>query len=158
MYTTGTVAKLLGVSRETIRKWSNADKFGGFMSAGATPAENINRQFNDDDVRIFAYIHKSKQIGLSEDEIAAGLETGQRADLDEDIKTIVPASDRKQLSILQRQITEMKQSLLDAQAQHVKDETRIEFLEQHLTEAREEIKRLNREIGRLEARIDDEEN
>ena len=153
-YSTGTIAKLLGVSRETVRQW--VLEFGDHMSDGANPPPGQYRKFSEDDVRICAYIAKARDIGQDTEQIHADLRSGSRAEPSADVKTIT-ARKSPEYSALKRQIEAIEQQLLDARQETAKRDAQIELLERQLAESRQEIKQLNREIGRLQAGSDSSE-
>lgn len=154
-YSTGGVAKLFNVSRETVRQW--ALEFGDYMSPGATPAKGAYRQFDDDDVRIMALISQSKQVGLSYEDIHAALKSGQRAEPTADLGAIQTSSvNASQVAALHNEITRLKEYIASNQQAFDKQAGQVELLERQLKDARDQINQLNREIGRLEGKLGDE--
>ena len=87
-YSTGTVAKLLNVSRETVRQW--VLEFGDHMSEDANPPAGQYRKFSEDDVRICAYIAKARDIGTDTEQIHADLRAGSRAEPNTDVIVYPP--------------------------------------------------------------------
>lgn len=66
--TTGEVARRLGISTSTVRKW--ADVFSEFLSGEATPGYGGVRDFTEDDLRVLSAVaYYRKQERLSFDEI-----------------------------------------------------------------------------------------
>lgn len=53
-YGVSETARLLGVDRDTIKKW--AFIFSNYLSSGANPEKENPRQFIIDDIRVFAYV------------------------------------------------------------------------------------------------------
>ena len=53
-YGVSETARLLGVDRDTIKKW--ACIFSNYLSSGANPEKENPRQFIIDDIRVFAYV------------------------------------------------------------------------------------------------------
>jgi hypothetical protein len=53
-YGVSETARLLGVDRDTIKKW--AFIFSNYLSSGANPGKEKFRQFTIEDIRIFAYV------------------------------------------------------------------------------------------------------
>ena len=148
-YTTGTVAKICGVSREAVRKW--VDEFGQYMSESATPPKGEVRDFNDDDVRICALIAEYRNKGFNTDSIHAALKSGERVEPDLSIQATTPGVSQAKLASLERAVTGLKQQIATLEKERDTALTERDLLERQLSEARQEIKQLNREIGRLQA-------
>lgn len=74
--TTGEVARRLGVSTSTVRKW--ADLFSDFLSAEAKPGHGGVREFTPDDLRVLSAVaYYRKQTRLSYEEIEGRLRRGE---------------------------------------------------------------------------------
>lgn len=147
-YTTGNIADLIGVSRETVRQWTL--EYGKHMSDGATPTEGAYRRYNDDDVRIFAYIVKSRTLGLDTDEVHKALSDGARADLDPDESSITSKATNNQVTALRTQVESLKKQLVEAQRERAEQFGRIKQLETELKSAQDRIEALVEKAARAE--------
>ena len=152
-YSTGTVAKLVNVNRETIRNW--VSEFGEYMSDDATPPKGEYKRFTEDDVRICAYIAKSRDLGILKEEIHKGLKNGERAEPTEEIRTIT-ARKNPEYAALRRQIQTTKELLDQARQETAQRDAVIVHLEKQLTDAHEKIDKLNQQIGGLKNRLGNE--
>ena len=153
-YSTGHLANLFGVSRETVRKW--AIEFEQYLSPGASPPKGQYRSFTDDDVRALALVSQSKDIGLTYEDVHASLKAGHRAEPKTDIAEVLPSSDRRHVVVLKKRINDLEQRLDETERRAERSDMKAEMLQEQLDDTRKEIQRLNREIGRLEVRDDDD--
>ena len=154
-YTTGTVAKICGVSREAVRKW--VDEFGQYMSESATPPKGEVRDFDDDDVRICALIAEYRNKGFNTDSIHAALKNGDRVEPDMSIQASTPGLSQAKLAALERSVTALRGQIEALEKERDAAVTERDLLERQLSQARQEIKMLNREIGRLQVNSDENE-
>lgn len=160
MYSSATLTNLYGISRETVRQWVN--EFKEYLSPGATPSAGRQRIFNDSDMRVFALIHEMKGRGALYEDIHAALKTGQRGDLPSTLHSLVPggATDsralglRKELEQVKSELVATRQKLQEVMESDTKRAGQVDELRIQLESAYKTIERLNREIGRLEARGD----
>lgn len=151
-YSTGNVADLIGVSRETVRQWTI--EYGKHMSDAATPKEGAYRRYNDDDVRIFAYIVKSRSLGLDTDEVHKALSQGARADLDPDTSSITSKATNNQITALKTQIDILRKQLSETQQQQSEQVGRIKQLESDLKSAQTRIEELVEKATRAELMLE----
>lgn len=129
------IQELLNIASSTVRKW--AQDFEPFMSATANPNDSSNREFSEDDLRVFYTVQALKKVNQTTDEITKKLSEGYRIEnalIPE--PDIVAAVDNSAGVIIVRMIEQLRQELNEYKG---KDET---------------IAQLNREIGRLEAKIE----
>lgn len=156
LYSTRHIAGLFGVSSETVRSWSNT--FARHLSISATPSDGRHRTFTEDDLKVFALIKQMKERGLVFDEIQIALENGQRGDPPlVEAKEMVSAEGRQQITLLQREIVRLETerealaaALRPTQDENVRLKALLERSETELHEARQEIRKLERRLGRFE--------
>ena len=82
--TSGELGKLLGVSDQTIRNWS--DRLAAFLSPEAAPPSEGSgprpvRHYTPEDGAALALVAEMRRAARGYDEIAAALEAGQRGEL-----------------------------------------------------------------------------
>lgn len=150
MFNSSQVEALFSKSHETIRAW--AQEFRDWLSPTANPEKGRARQYSESDLEVFALISEMKAQGRLFSDIKAALGAGQRGDIPQSF-AVVP-SERGKLAALQRQINEMQAALSSALENNQHKDGRIEELTRQLEDLKAENKALNREIGRLESRID----
>lgn len=157
------MATLFRVSRETIRGWSN--EFGDYLSRDATPGEGRTRQFNDDDVRVFALVAEMKEAKMQYADIHAALQNGQRADPPANATALVSNYDERRLAGLEKQIGDLRSQLVDIRKERDSALAKIEAYKEVAEERKAETERLRldtqhtigelqREIGKLTALLE----
>lgn len=164
-YSSPQLASLFKVNEQTIRRWS--DEFSDYLSVLAVPGKGRARQFTDDDLPVLALIASMKSTHAEYRDIHAALENGERGEVPENINAIIPSPDRSalQIDLLHEQLQERERELIRVQAlyeneQKTHQQTREQSaqarreLEAKLQQAQDQIALLNREIGRLEGKLD----
>ena len=116
--------------------------------------ENQTRKFTDDDLRLFAAVDELRQRGVSYDDIGTTLDNGYRVDPPDMPAVIMTGSSSKELVALKQQIEVLNSQLQQARVNEIKQAGQIEILERHLSEARKQIDQLNRQVGKLEGKLD----
>ena len=169
-YSTKHVELLYGVSHETVRRWT--DEFSEYLSHNANPGKGRHRNFDDDDMRVLALIADYKKRGVLFEEIHAALKNGQRGNGPAlpavDMQAMVLGEQEKHLQIevdyLRRTLTEALAEVKQGQIykeENIKIQAELDFTNrrlddlkerfqetnQELENAREEIKKLSRELG-----------
>jgi DNA-binding transcriptional MerR regulator len=145
---TSELARMFNVSQQTIRTW--ADEFEEFLSPTATPGHGRQRIFSRDDIEVLTLVAQQRAMGLQTEDIRAALQNGQRIELADTVTSSpVPVDFRSRLLALQDKVTDLERQLTDAQAALLRKSGEAEALERQLERAQQEIKKLNREIGRL---------
>ena len=150
MYSASQVAQLFKTARETIRNW--AIEFKDELEPNANPGEGRQRSFSDRDLEVIALISEMKGQGKLYADIHAALANGQRGDVPADVSAIVP-TDTPRPTQLQARVNFLEAELQTARETDQRNQAQIELLTRQLEAAQQEIKSLNREIGRLEANI-----
>jgi DNA-binding transcriptional MerR regulator len=153
-YSTRHVSDLFGVSRQTVRTWSI--EFADFLSPGATPGEGRRRQFNEDDLRVFALIREQKKAGMLFEDIHLALGNGLMGDLPSGVDLAVSKGGQEKMRGLSKRVAELEGELSKAREHGNIQAVQIKMLEEQINQQKEEIRQLNREIGRLEVRDDDD--
>jgi DNA-binding transcriptional MerR regulator len=69
---TATLAKLLNVSGDTLRRWTSF--YEQFLTPGATPPKGKTRLLSDHDIRVLLLVATLRDAGEDPDEIVARLE------------------------------------------------------------------------------------
>ncbi len=68
------MAKVLGLSRATVRNWSGPNgEFAEYLSPAARPEKGAVREFTPDDIKVFWFISHCRQQGLGYGAIHAQL-------------------------------------------------------------------------------------
>lgn len=149
------VQQIFSKSSETMRSWSQS--FASFLSLDANPTSG-HRRYNDDDLRVFAYVNIRKAEGASTETINAELANGQRAEPPREVSAIIAADERSELMMLQIQIETLQETTTELRDQLTKamtakdraegqNELLKELLKDQLAEKDAEIARLNRLLG-----------
>lgn len=167
MFTNKHIADKYGVSTESARKW--AIEFAAYLSPSATPEDGRQRNYDIDDLAVFALVADMKAAGKRAPEIHAALQAGQRGDVAAP-DAIIPRSEagvnavRLEL-VLQREQWERDRAGLEQQiaAERARADRAegalahsVELLEKQLADKERAIRELYRELARLEAAHDDE--
>jgi DNA-binding transcriptional MerR regulator len=145
MVTTGDIMRQFDISRQTVSNWCH--EFERFLSPTANPPVGAQRRFADDDLKVFALIHRQKRAGLTFEEIAASLAIGERDEPPTDIVTTSNAAvERLQNRIiaLENQIRETERRADRAEGQN---DLLLRLLKEQLADKDAEIARLNRLLG-----------
>jgi len=153
-YTTQHIQSLFGISHQTVKNWCK--EFGDVLSPTARPESNKQRIFTDSDVMVFAKAHEMLKQGKNYADVRAALAAGQRGQLPDTSLELMPAPVSGQVLALREALTVVQEENRRLQSALDEQRGRDKLLEQQLADAQAEIKALNREIGRLEARKDGE--
>lgn len=160
-YTTEHLTALHGVSPVTIRTW--ALEFKDFLSPDANPGQGKQRLFNSDDMGVFDLVAQHKQDGKTFADIHAALGTGQRGGSPEvtphDLSMMLDTQSNVALITqneqLTRRITQLmaeNESLKALERENAALKREVEILREQ--GGVDEIRRLERMIGRLEYEIE----
>jgi DNA-binding transcriptional MerR regulator len=161
MYSSNHVCALFGVTRQTVSNWS--EEFARHLSPTANPPAGGHRRFTDTDLQIFALVHDLRAAGLTFADAHASLDSGQRGVVSlPDSDALATIEGPAQVALLQKTVSALETKVSDLVGQlHQSETERAEvrgenvLLKAQLKDALDKIDRLNREIGRLEPRIDD---
>lgn len=151
-YTTKEVRDKFGLSRETIRQYSN--NFSAYLSPTAKPEKGQQRNFTDDDLPVLALIATMKAAGADSDTIAAALAAGQRGVVPSESQIALPSDAGS--PALKRKIIHLTQEYEAAQSELLMTQGENRLLKQQLADKERAIRELYRELARLEAAQDDE--
>lgn len=149
MYTRTDVAKHFQTTAETIRRWSR--DFARYLSPSAN--SSTKSEYTDDDMDVLTFIHDAYQNNDKTDDIALMLASGQRG-------TWSGVLQNRSIEVTENQfeqIVKIRQERDDLQTALTDARTQIAVLQQQVKDTqalRDEIRQLNREIGKLEARIE----
>lgn len=141
MQTTGDMMRQFDISRQTVSNWCH--EFARFLSPTANPPVGAQRRFADEDLRVFAVIHRLKRAGLTFEEIAAALASGERDEPPMDIATTSNAA----LERLQHEVLQIRDQLTKANTRADRAEGQNDLLMRLLADKDAEIARLNRLMG-----------
>lgn len=149
MYSRSEISQHFATTPETIRRWSR--DFAPYLSPSAN--DSNKSEYTDDDMAVLVYIHEAYKRNENTDTIAASLASGQRGTwhgILENRTMTITENDALQIHKIREERDSYHAKLIEA-------EKRIAALEAQASDAdslRKEINELNREIGRLEARLD----
>lgn len=171
-YTAQQIATMYQISDETVRKY--AIEFADYLSPTANPGDARMRFFTEDDIRVLSYVVDRKKVGAVFADIHIELRNGQRGDPPalepEEINALTLDTDRRRLELQVELLTgELQVSrrelerLKEIEKQALKNEAKLELLQQQLGKTEEKyeherrelqvrINELEREIGRLEGK------
>ncbi len=174
-YTTSQLCSIFSISPQTVRNWSQ--DFSRHLSSSAAPGKGRNRMFNEDDLRVFSLIAAMKSNSATHEEIQSSLTAGQRGDLPNlspsDVQSMVMTDHARAITNLKNEIAalqdERNSTLADLQkardealqlratleANEANSAKRVAEIMDQLKSAQDRIEKLNREIGRLESKIND---
>ncbi len=128
LYNTRQVAGLYGVTRETVRVWS--EEFHVYLSPLAKPGRNKPRLFTREDLGVLSLVAELKQENMGVEDIQAALNNGQRGAVPE-----LAPDELETMLILQNADSEaLQKSLVQLQQQY--NQTLIQY-QQALAQLRE---------------------
>ena len=90
-HTVTTVVDLFQTSTSTVRRWSA--EFSRHLSPYANPGKGNERQYTDDDLRVFAYVHRRTAAGIPVKQIDLELDTANLPTLAEFIRGVSAVPD-----------------------------------------------------------------
>lgn len=169
-FTAKQIGDLLNVSDETIRGWG--ERFAAYLSPGANPGARKSRLYTHSDLEILSLVSELKARRMTYDEIEASLQAGQRGTAPEitpgELSTLQSTEIQRRLTIqiehLQRQVdilttenAQIKQHDTELGQENAALKATIEALRGQLADQNknaDEIRRLERLIGRLEYEIE----
>ncbi len=145
---TATIARLIDVSPDTVRRWCDTrDYYGAFLSPGATPGDGIEREFNRHDLRVLHYIATERNFSKTPHELIktalAGMQASGYAELPDvpDQWTAPPQDGR----IAVNEASENAQQLAELTTLQIVNQT----LREKLIDATERAERLQRDLDHL---------
>ena len=156
MFTTSGIQRLYDVSPQTVRNWTN--EFAQHLSMSATPKTGQRRQYTLEDLTVFTLVKEMTDKGFTYEEIAVSLGNGDRGDIpegakkgdDEDpLNNASPEEVARTLALIRERDT-----ALGRIEELLKENTKKD---EQLVDLNKQISELNREIGRLEVRLEMEQ-
>lgn len=153
MYATRDVTTRFGVSRQTVRVW--ALEFENNLSPTANPEKGRQRNFTDDDLQVFALIAEMKEKGATFEEIHAALASGQRGNIPTLPETAITPKQSAQVTQLEIQIVDLEGKLQAAHNELLRKDGEVAAYKSQVERYEKRLDELNREIGRLQAKLDD---
>lgn len=148
MFTTGHVTSLFDISRTTLANWCS--QFEEYLSPTANPPQGAHRRFTEDDIRVLRLVHRQKRAGMTYESIHASLAMGQRDELPEHIDTTAITPPTGAILALQSRVQELEETIETLKTERDKAIGRSDYLERLAEDLRQEVARLNRELGRLD--------
>jgi DNA-binding transcriptional MerR regulator len=156
------LAKLLGVSTDTVRRWTR--EYAEFLSPTGSPTKGKMRVLNTTDMQILTFIAGQRSLGADKDAISNKLIVLRARDWqglpdlpsewDETQNSTVPvelavarASEIAQIAVLQREVEHLNKSLEEA-------ETRVKKLELELEDLRTQKETSERDKHALEIELE----
>ncbi len=176
-YSSRHVQILHKITAETVRTWSQ--EFAEFLSPTANPGKGRNRIFTEKDMQVFSLVSELKARGLTYEDIHAALHNGQIGELPPAPATVEAMALEREEQSLAIQVERMRDMValltqqrdeLQTMIQPVKDENirlqaQLEAAQKRAQEdaeqrrlLTEDIAHLNREIGKLQAKLEIYEN
>jgi DNA-binding transcriptional MerR regulator len=147
-----TLAKLVNVSGDTLRRWTST--YEPFLTPGATPPKGKTRLLSDHDIRVLLLVATLRDAGQDPEEIVARLETEQKNDwaslpeipsewgyATQNMPVAEAASrayDLAQVAVLQTQVRTLEQRNQEISTGLEQAQQRVADLEQALKEMREQ--------------------
>lgn len=157
-YQSKELAARWAISGETLRQWSIEVR--RHLSDGATPAPGQHRRYTFEDVEVLQLVADMRGKNKSWPDIHTALDEGERGVPEVDPAALIPLEGQRQLSVLYNTIETLRadkdaleSELRAAQEAGGQKDALNNLLMRQLEAAQQEIKTLNREIGRLETRI-----
>jgi len=167
---TGKVAKAFGIDRKTVSNWTDTPQFQKFFSPEARGIDRTQRDYLEPDLLVINTIRAMRNKNMRWDEIAAYLESGERErELPASamlVETTAPIAQYGRIIELQTALesTEEQVEVLQEEVEHLREalQKRVDSVrEQEREKATEreqqllnEIIKLNREMARLEVRME----
>jgi len=156
MYTRKQVARHFNKDTETIRRWTL--QFEAHLSPLANPPKRKKSSYNDDDMRVLAYV--SDRVGIDEIEaIHAALAAGERGHFDdlENVSVSLSESDMGRIHDILQERDGLVKKVQSLQIEVSTQKAQADYLQSELEKARDEIVKLNRQIAVLEYRLDEDD-
>lgn len=162
-YKSRDLQQLFNKSNETIRVWS--EEFRQYLSPTATPGDGRHRLYTADDLKVLALVNEMRGQGARSEDVHASLQAGSRMEIPEStVEQALTLQSSIELDKALDRIANLETQLQDAhvqiaglEKQLIQANTRLELKseqDEDRTDLQAEIARLNREMGKLEARID----
>lgn len=167
---TGKVAKAFGVDRKTVSNWTDMPQLKKFFTSEAQGINRTQRDYLEPDLLVINTIRVMRNQSMDWDEIASALESGERerelpasAMLVEttapiaqygrivELQTSLEAAE-EQIEILQEEVERLRDEL-QVRVDSVRDQERQKASDRE-KQLLEEIIKLNRQMARLEVRLE----
>lgn len=152
MYSLDQIASLFDTSRENARRWCL--EFSKYLSEDANPPTPRKRLLNDDDLAVFSLIAEMKGQGRVFADIHEALAEGKRGVVPANPSAVVPA-DKTKLAKLQADVSRLTEALQVTMDENKELRGENKSLTTQLETIRRELSEAYKQIGRLEADIDD---
>lgn len=156
MFTTSGIQRLYDVSPQTVRNWTN--EFAQYLSMSATPKAGQRRQYTLEDLTVFTLVKDMTDKGFTYEEIGVSLGNGdrgevpegaQKSDDDDPLNNASPEEVARTLALIRERDTAL------GRIEELMKENRNK--DDHIVSLNDQISQLNREIGRLEVRLEIEQ-
>lgn len=154
-YKTQHIASIFDISGTTVRKY--ADMFEKYLSIDGQRQDGQHRTFDHSDLQVFTTIVTLKGEGKTWDEIETFLASGDRyepPEIDDNALAIATKAGDDILEMLQRMQSEIDQIKQASDSRLIEENER---LKKEVKSKEDEIRRLYRELGRLEGKYGDHE-
>jgi DNA-binding transcriptional MerR regulator len=163
-YNTGHVATIFNVTTETVRNWTVG--FSEYLSPTALPGRNKKRTYTFDDMKVLSLVAELKSQGMTNADIHAALQNGQRgvppALEPDEVQAIVSGDRENRLSLeierMQQALVQSQEALKKAQqdlARLRKVEDENIRLQTQLEISRIQEEKLETRVKELEAKLED---
>lgn len=152
-YGTSDVQRLFGITPQTARDYARDPRLEMYFSALAKPSKGGTRRFTEEDMRVISYIVEQRdQFGRSLDEIADSLAAGSRGEI-----PFAPTIQEKintELEVIRRELNKITLERDNLRAENAALLTTLEYERGSKDALNRTIMELNREIGRLQAKLE----
>ncbi len=173
-YSTAEVAAIYDISLETVRIWCS--EFERHLSPRANPGHRQKRIFNEDDMAVFALVATLKNEGYTYQDIHNSLDNGERGmPPSRQMPDTIAVTEREKnfvarISHLEEQLSQaieenerLKEEMTQIRQGSLRHEVRAEMLEEQLNKSEkrmlellEERAKLERQIGAMESKLQDQ--
>lgn len=149
-YTNQHIQGFFDISHQTVQNWCKS--FGDYLSPSARPAKGKVRVFTDEDLMVFGLAKTLLKEGKGYDDVVAALANGERGEIPETSIELMPAPVSGQVLALRESLASANQYIQQLRTNLDEQRGQNILLERQLLDAQIKIDKLNREIGKLEAR------
>lgn len=151
LYSVNQAAKLIGISKVSIRAYTAKEEYQRHLSTEATPAPGKERRFTPDDLRLFRFVANHTSQGETHEQITERLTAGELSDFKWTPPDLTEPSEQNQAQETQLVPYERLQA---AHALLADARQREENIADQLREAQEKIERLTLELGQAQGERD----
>ncbi len=150
-YSTKHVTDHFKISPETVRNWSK--EFAAYLSDTAKPDSGQSRRFTPDDMEVFALIADYKKRGYHFEDAHLALRSGQRGEYPQ-ANALEPSISPSLLLRIDDQVKALRLERDQALHDKAASQGQVDLLKEQLADKDRRIEDLNRQIAKLEVKLD----